>query len=96
MLNVLTGAIRHRKYISFTYSGIAREVQPVALGVSRTGKDVLRCYQTAGGHVTLGHEWDLCDLAKINGLKVLEKNFESDPPGYRRGDKNMNHIYAEL
>ena len=96
MLNVLTAAIQGRKYISFTYSGMLREAQPVAVGVSRAGNDVLRCYQTAGGHVTPGHEWDLCDLSKIQGLKVLEKNFHNDPPGYRKGDKHMNHIYAEL
>ena len=49
MLDTLTAAIRDRRYISFTYNGLTREAQPAALGVSRTGKDVLRCYQTAGG-----------------------------------------------
>lgn len=96
MLNVLADAIRARKYISFTYSGLAREAQPAALGVSRAGKDVLRCYQTAGGHITPGHEWDLCELSKIQDLKVLEKDFPVNPPGYRTGDKHMLHIYAEL
>ncbi|OYT90628.1 MAG: hypothetical protein CFE43_17185 [Burkholderiales bacterium PBB3] len=96
MLNKLTAAIRGRQYISFTYSGLQREAQPATIGVSRAGNDVLRCYQTAGGHVTPGHEWDLCEISKIQDLKVLEKNFQNDPPGYNKGDKGMKHIYEEL
>jgi len=96
MLNTLIAAIQDRKYIAFTYSGLPREAQAVAVGVSRAGNDVLRCYQTAGGHVTPGHEWDLCELSKINDLRVLGTTFQAAPLGYRRGDKHMRQIYAEL
>lgn len=96
MLNTLIAAIRERKYISFTYSGLPREAQPVAVGVSSAGNDVLRCYQTAGGHVKPGHEWNLCDLSKIYDLRVLGTNFQAAPPGYKPGDKGMRQIYAEL
>ena len=70
--------------------------QPAAVGVSSAGNDVLRCYQTAGGHVTPGHEWDFCELSKIHDLRVLGTTFQAVPPGYRRGDKHMRQIYAEL
>ena len=96
MLNTLIAAIRERKYISFTYSGPPREAEPTAVGVSLAGNDVLRCYQTAGGHVTPGHEWDLCDLSQMLNVTVLDKTFQVDPPGYKRGDKHMTTIYAEL
>lgn len=96
MLNTLIAAIRERNYISFTYSGLPREAQPAAVGVSRAGNDVLRCYQTAGGHVTPGHEWDLCDLSQMLNVTILDKTFQVDPPGYKRGDKHMTTIYAEL
>lgn len=96
MLDILQKAIEGRKYIAFTYSGIAREAQPVAIGESSTGKDVLRCFQTAGGHVKAGHEWDLCDVAKISGLSILDKSFFNPPPGYKKGDRHMVRIYAEL
>ena len=89
-------AIRQRKYISFTFSGLARVAQPAAVGVSKAGNPVLRCFQTEGGHITAGHEWDFCELSKIVGLQVLDKTFASNPAGYRRGDKHMAHIYAEL
>ncbi len=96
MHDLLTQAIKARKYISFTYSGLQREGQPAALGTSRTGKAVLRCYQTAGGHIQPGHEWDLLELSGIHDLKVLEKTFPADPPGYKKGDKHMTLISAEL
>jgi hypothetical protein len=96
MLKELTAAIQGRQYISFTYSGLQREAQPATVGVSRADKDVLRCYQTAGGHITPGHEWDLCEISKIQNLKVLEKTFQNDPPGYKKGDKGMKRIYEEL
>jgi hypothetical protein len=96
MLNTLISAIKQRQYIVFTYSGLEREAMPVAVGESRAGNMVLRCYQTEGGHVSAGHEWDLCEISKISGLQVLSKTFLSNPPGYKKGDKHMLKIHAEL
>lgn len=96
MKDTLIQAINQRNYISFSYSGLDREAQPAAVGVSRAGNPVLRCYQTAGDHVTPGHEWDLCELSKMGNLEILDKTFSSDPPGYKKGDRHMTHIYAEL
>lgn len=96
MKDTLIKAIKSRSYISFIYSGLLREAQPAAVGLSRAGNDVLRCYQTVGDHITPGHEWDLCELRKIHDLKILESTFHNDPPGYRRGDKHLLTIYAEL
>lgn len=71
-------------------------VQPAAIGVSRAGNDVLRCYQIAGAHVTPNHEWDLCGISKISNLQISGQHFSGEPPGYKRGDKGMITIYAEL
>ncbi|QSL94407.1 hypothetical protein JWV26_08635 [Ectopseudomonas toyotomiensis] len=96
MREILAQAINERRYIAFTYSGLQREAQPAAVGISHAGNPVLRCYQTAGGHITPGHEWDFCELSKIVGLKVLDKTFSSNPPSYKKGDKGMSQIFAEL
>ena len=68
MKDTLVKAIHQRKYVAFTYSGLQREAQPAAVGISRAGNPVLRCYQTAGGHITPGHEWDLCELSQMQNL----------------------------
>ena len=96
MRNIIEEAIRNRRYLTFTYKGIARQVQPAAVGVSRAGNDVLRCYQTKGAHNTDGHDWNLCALTEISGLSVTGEKFAAPPPGYNRGDKGMVKIYAEL
>lgn len=96
MLQTIINAIRNRDVLLFTYSGLPRTVQPATVGVSRAGKDVLRCYQIAGGHITPGHEWDLCEISKISNLRASGQHFLGDPPGYKHGDKGMTTIYAEL
>jgi len=96
MLQTIINAIQSRELIAFTYSGIARVVQPAAVGVSRAGNNVLRCYQTQGGHVTSGHTWDLCEIAQMTNLRATGQNFAGDPPGYKRGDKGMVSIFAQL
>jgi hypothetical protein len=96
MRNIIEEGIRNRRYLTFTYKGIARKVQPAAVGVSRAGNDVLRCYQTKGGHNTDGHDWNLCALSEISSLSVTGEQFDAPPPGYNRGDKGMVKIYAEL
>ena len=96
MLRAIINAIRDRQYLAFSYDGYLRIVQPAAVGVSIAGQAVLRCYQTQGGHVTPGHQWNLCKLSKILDLRVTGDQFTGVPPQYRRGDKGMANIYAEL
>lgn len=96
MLQTIINAIRNREVLSFTYTGIARVAEPHAVGVSRAGNNVLRCYQTQGGHVKPGHEWDLCDLSKLSNLRTTGQHFVNGRPGYKPGDKHMTTIFAEL
>ncbi|MEN5313528.1 hypothetical protein [Pseudomonas koreensis] len=96
MKQTIIDAISNYQVLTFTYSGIPRVVEPHAVGLSRTGKEVIRCFQTHGGHVTPGHEWDLCELNKISDLKISGATFHTPRPGYRRGDSHMTHIFAEL
>ena len=96
MLNVIIIAIKTHHKLAFTYSGIPRIVEPHAVGSTRAGKDVLRCFQTHGSHVTPGHDWDLCEVSKISKLSDTGECFSNARPAYNKGDKCMFHIYAEL
>jgi hypothetical protein len=96
MLQTIIDAIKNRRVLSFIYDGYHRVVEPHAVGSSTAGNDVLRCYQTEGGHVTLGHDWDLCELSKISTLQLTGGNFANARPDYKKGDKGMSRIYAEL
>lgn len=96
MLQTIIDAIHNRESLAFNYSGISRVVEPHAVGMSTAGHKVLRCYQTHGSHVTPGHEWDLCDLSKIVGLRKSGSVFANARSGYKQGDRGMTTIYAEL
>ena len=96
MIDLMISAIQQRKFVSFTYSGLPRVAQPAAVGLSAKGNPVLRCFQTEGGHITPGHEWDLCEIARISSLHILDITFSIDPPGYKKGDRHMRPVYAEL
>jgi len=96
MLNSIITAIQNKSVLSFTYDGYDRIVEPHAVGSSRAGNDVLRCFQTQGGHVRADHEWDLCKLSKITNFLVTEDVFVNARNGYARGDKGMSRIYAEI
>ncbi len=96
MLQTIISAIHNRQVLSFHYDGLTRIVEPHAVGISRAGNDVLRCYQVQGGHVNSGHDWNLCDISKISNLSMTGTVFDNTRPGYKKGDKGMRHIYAEL
>lgn len=98
MLNTIISAIRNRHVLTFAYGGIQRTVEPHAVGVSKAGNDVLRCYQTHGENIPQGQEWDLCELSKISKLTDTGTSFASARPDYKKGDKGMLriYIYAEL
>ena len=96
MSQIIIDAINTLQMLKFTYSGIDRAAEPHAIGTSRTGKVLLRCFQTLGGHVTPGHEWDLCELSKISNLRVSGDYFQGPRPGYRKGDRHMVSIFAQL
>jgi hypothetical protein len=95
MRKMLTDAIARGIVVSFDYDGHHRIAEPFTLGVSKAGNDVLSCYQTEGGHVRPGHDWDLCQLSKISNLQLTKATFNDDRPGYRRGDSRMIEIFAE-
>lgn len=96
MLQAIINAIRNREVLSFTYNGIPRTVEPHTVGVSTAGNDVLSCYQTHGGHVIAGHEWDLFTVSKITNLSKTGGSFVGTRPKYARNDSRMAKIYAEL
>ncbi|AMM13413.1 hypothetical protein AX768_04080 [Burkholderia sp. PAMC 28687] len=96
MLDLIIAAINKRQVLSMTYSGLARVVEPHAVGLSTAGKHVLRCFQTSGGHINAGHDWDLFALSDIEVLAPTGESFVGPRPGYKRGDRHMIEIYAEL
>jgi hypothetical protein len=93
----LCRSIAERRQLTFTYDGHLRVVEPHAYGLTAKDNVVLRAYQT-GGSGSSGDSlgWHLFAVAKIEGLTVGEASFAGPRPDYRRGDRRMARILAEL
>ena len=90
-------AIKGRNYISVTYNGYQRVLQPAAHGVSSAGNQVLRAYQTEGGSASgVMPGWKMMSLNEISNFQILDKTFTGNPPGFKPGDRGMTTVHCEL
>ena len=99
MNTTLIDAIRTKKVLSLSYDGISRAVEPHTYGANKEGEGLLRCFQVAGGHRNKdgkSHTWDLFSVSKIHSLAATGDTFAGPRPGYKKGDKAMATIYAQL
>lgn len=91
-------AIESRRLVSFHYHNHPRVVIPAAYGSHvTTGNVVLRAYQIRGSGKTRAVPfWDLFLVDEVVNPTMLDEIFADDPPYYRRDDKHMSVIYAQL
>jgi hypothetical protein len=91
-------AINNRLLVSFEYDDFERVVMPVAFGLnSHTGNELVRAYQVGGGDAKRAiPAWSMFRADRVIGGRVLDERFGADPPGYRRGDRAMDVVYAQL
>jgi hypothetical protein len=91
-------AIENKLLVHFSYGGHPRIVVPAAYGLhASTHNPVLRGYQVGGTSSSrLVPLWDLFLLDRISDFAVSEEHFEDLPPLYKRDDKDISPIYAQL
>ena len=92
----MCAAIAGRHYLTFTYDGLPREIEPHAHGTSVTGKEVVRGFQTAGESSSGSLGWRMWVVAKMEGLIVSSAAFEGVRPLYTRGDSQMHPVHCEI
>lgn len=97
MNNLLVNAIRNKEILELRYHGYSRIVEPHAYGVDKHGNEKLRCYQIAGGSVSNDPvDWKILKVAEIHSIHTTGRQFSSARPDYKRNDKAMQRIYAQL
>ena len=96
MNTVVMQAIKERNILELRYHGFSRVVEPHAYGRDKTGQDVLRCYQVAGGSVSGERSgWKLLKLREISTLHLANGVFVPRPD-YKRNDKDMTYIFEQI
>jgi predicted DNA-binding transcriptional regulator YafY len=101
-LDSVVDAIKNRKIIIINYNGDEpggtgiRQIEPVCLGVSKSGNKVLRAWDSEGAsHTSYNGEqplpgWRLFRLDKILSNKPTGEVYNEPKPGYNfNGDKSM-------
>ena len=92
MEQTILDAIRQRRRLRFTYSGKVRIAEPQCYGIGKRGTELLRVHQLRGGAV----REPLFDVARMEGLVMLEETFVEPGPNYKRNDSAMVTIFAQL
>jgi hypothetical protein len=97
MNTTIIQAIQQKQILELRYHGYSRLVEPHAYGIDKHGKEKLRCYQIAGGSVSNDPvDWKLLNVADAHSVHLTGRQFSSARHDYKRGDKAMQRIYAEL
>ena len=91
----IINAIKNQIVIKFAYEGKSRIVEPHCYGLTMKGNEAIRAYQIDGYSSSEEMGWKLYDLSKANNIEMLDDTFEVRD-GYRKGDKGMSKIFAEI
>ena len=104
-LDSIIDAIKGRKVVIIYYDGDEpggrgiRQIEPVCLGVSKSGNKVLRAWDSEGASHTAykGEQpipgWRMFRADKILSFKQTGEKFNEMKPGYNpNGDKSMTRV----
>jgi hypothetical protein len=89
-------AIQNLNVVEFYYEGELRVVEPHCYGETTASNEGLRAYQIDGYSSTGKFGWKIYDLGKADDIVITDHAFNGPREGYKRGDKGMSQIYAEL
>jgi hypothetical protein len=91
----IINAIRNQNVITFDYEGESRTVEPHCYGITTRRNEAIRAFQIEGYSSSGNMGWKLYDLSKADDIEVLDETFDIRA-GYKRGDKGMSRIFAEI
>ncbi len=107
----IVNAIKNRKKITFYYSGPRKpkktsvksgyrvKVEPVALGLSKKGKLIMRAWVDTPSTTKTGFgkgHWRTFILSRTNNIQITDEVFNEKRPGYNdNGDGSMSVVYAK-
>ncbi|HXS05331.1 MAG TPA: hypothetical protein VN723_00970 [Rhizomicrobium sp.] len=83
--------------LELIYDGLMRLVEVHAVGESTAGHAVMRVWQVEGGSNTKsGLGWRLLRLDEVRSVTLTSRSSNAPRAGYKRGDRDMRVVFAEL
>ena len=96
-IDIVTTALKQNKRIHLNYGGHSRTVEVHATGTSKAGKTMIRVWQIGGDSKSkqpVG--WKLFNLDGATDLAIADDASEAPRAGYKKGDRAMIDIIAQL
>lgn len=94
--SLICRAIESQVVLELRYHRFSRLVEPYVLGVNKSGAELLRCYQIAGGSVGGDRRgWKLLKVAEIATVHLTQTTF-GPRAQYQPDDVAMAHLYCRV
>ncbi|MBD1429436.1 WYL domain-containing protein [Sphingobacterium litopenaei] len=95
MRTEIINAIKNQQIIKLYYEGELRIVEPHCYGITTAGNEGLRAYQIGGYSSYESIGWKMFYLGRADDVVITEHNFIIRT-GYKKGEKGMSVIFAEI
>lgn len=90
-------ALNAKRRLEIQYDGYVRVVEVHACGYTSKDHAIMRVWQVRGGSVSGERAgWKLLRLDETRGIRILEEASDAPRPGYRKGDRDMARILAQI
>jgi len=96
-IDISTTALRQNQRVTLNYGGHRRTVEVHAIGTSKKGQTVIRVWQTEGDSKSkepVG--WKLLKLDEATDIAIVDEASDAPRAGYKKADRAMAAIIAEL
>lgn len=91
----IINAVKNQNVITFDYDGESRTVEPHCYGLTTKGNEAIRAYQVGGYSSSGKMGWKLYDLSNADNIEIVNETFDVRD-GYKKDDKQMSRIFAEI
>lgn len=95
--SVACDALAQRKCLELQYDGYSRIVEVHAVGLTKSGNPIMRCWQVSGGSVSgerIG--WKLFRLDEAIGGFITNEASQAPRIGYKPGDSAIAVVRCQI
>ncbi len=96
LIDAAKDALRQGKVLELRYDGLSRFLEVHAVGYSREGHPIMRCWQVGASAKRDRGGWRLIRLDERAAAHISPDQSAAPRPGYKRGDRNIDRIMVEL
>ncbi|HXQ47046.1 MAG TPA: hypothetical protein VN806_10555 [Caulobacteraceae bacterium] len=96
LIDAAKDALRQGKVLELRYERFSRFVEVHAVGYSREGHPIMRCWQVGGSTKRERGGWRLIRLDEGAVALVSPDTSAAPRPRYKRGDRDIDRIIVEL